>query len=209
MSEVVQVIVQQDIRKQLRTALASVSKHHARLVADAKTRVEIYPAPFLKRYRIYRVEHLNPYKPDVFYVGFAPGLPAYLLTAYPENYIALAQADELLIDSPETAVSYITVYLEVTRSMSSLSYLVRSVDEMRFLRNMTDEQEKIKASFMEKYRSVITPPKAQPTASGYEVVAFTVTQQALTRHTFQVSSDGDVEDDATVLEQGLPLVFGL
>lgn len=207
LSQVVQM--QKDIRKQLRNALASVSKHHAELVTHAKTRVDVYPAPFLNTYRIYRVEHLNPYKPDVFYAGFAPGRPAYLLTAYPQGYVALAQKDGVLIDSPETAVSYVTVYFEVTRSMSSLSYVVSNVDEMRFLRNMTDEQARTKASFIEKYRTVIAPPTAQPSASGYEVIAFTVTQQVLTRHTFKVSSGGEIEDDAIVLEQDLPLVFGL
>jgi hypothetical protein len=209
MSEAQKVNVQKDIRKQLKAALASVSEHHAHLVANAKTRVDIYPAPFLNRYRIYRVEHLNPYKPDIFYVGFAPRMPAYLLTAYPESYIALAQKDNVSIDSPETAISYVTVYVEVTRSMSSLTYLVRSMDEMRFLHNMTQEEERLKAAFIEKYRSVITPPAAKPTASGYEVIAFTVTQQTLTRHTFEVSFAGEIEDDARVLEHDLPLVFGL
>src|SRR5947209_3969894 len=114
--------MQADFRQLLSGALADTNEEYARMVLDRMTRIELYPAPFLKHHQIYRVEHLNPRKPILFYVGFVPGEPAYLLTGKPGNYIQLAKTDGLVVDSPEVAENYVAVYLEVTRSMSRLSY---------------------------------------------------------------------------------------
>jgi hypothetical protein len=200
--------MQNDIRQQMADALRFVHRHRAERVANAASDVEPYPASFLKHHRIYRIEYHGAFKPDVFYVGFAPGKRAYLLTPYPENYVALARADGVVIDSPETAAAYATVYVEVTRSMSSLTYLVNSVDEMKFRPNLTAEQEEIKRVFIEKQRSVITSPTATRTASGYAVTAYVVHEQALQQHRFNVSSDGDIQGEVRVVEEGLPLVYG-
>lgn len=206
--EMPKINMQNDIRQQMVDAVARVSTHHAQRLADQSTSIELYAAPFLKHYRIYRVIYFGKHHPDLFYVGFAPGSHAYLLTSHAENYIALAREDGVVIDSPETAINYVTVFVEVTRSMSSLSYLVNSVDEVKFRPNLTDEQEKIKTAFIEKYRSVITSPTATRTASGYAVTAYVVHEQALQEHRFNVSSDGDIQDQMDVVEHDLPLVYG-
>ena len=200
--------MKEDIHQQLRKALAPVSKHHAQRAGDPQADIEIYAAPFLKRYRIYRINYFGGRKVDLFYVAVADGLRAYVLTPYPENYIAMAREEGLVIDDPETAVNYVTVYVEVTRSMSSLSYLVQSVDEVRFRPNLTPEQEEVKGAFIERYRSVITGPTANPVAGGFDVFAYTVREQVLEQHRFQVSRDGDIQDAVNVLEQNLPLVYG-
>jgi hypothetical protein len=201
--------MQTDIRQLLRDALASVSEHYASLVMDPSSVVETYPAPFLKQYRIYGVQYFTAHKSILFYVGFALGRNACLLTAYPQNYVAMAREDGIVIDSPEVAVNYVTVYLEVTRSMAALSYLVQSVGEVGFRPNLTAEEENTKTLFMEKYRSVITSLTANTTASGYEVTAYVVREQTLERHTLKVSAEGDIKDEVSVLEQRLPLVYGL
>lgn len=200
--------MQKSTTQQLRDALANVSSYHAQRLVDPSTTVGTYPAPFLKRYQIFRAEHQGEYRPDLFYVGFAPGQRAYLLTDYPENYIDMAHDDGVLIDSGELGISYVTVYLEVTRSMSTLSYLVHSIDEVDLRPNLSTEEEEIKRAFIEKYRSLITGPTATVAASGYEITAYVVREQSLERHTFNVSRDGDIQDEVHVLEQSLPLVYG-
>ncbi len=201
--------MQADIRQQLSQGLAPTSEHYAHLVTDPLTQIEVYPTHFLKHYQIYQVEYFSPHKPILFYVGFALGQSAYLLTGAPENYVKLAQADNVFIDSPDIAVNYATVYLEVTRFMSILFYLVHSVEEVRFRRNLSDEEAKIKSSFMEKYRSVITSPTANSINHSYIVAAFAVREQSLERYSISVSRDGNVSVDVTTLEQDLPLVYGL
>jgi hypothetical protein len=203
--------MQADIRKQLSEALVDVDEEYAGLVADSMTEIEVYPTPFLKDYKIYKVEHFNPHKPILFYVGMAPGKPAYLLTNTPENYVNLTRSDAVVINSPQLAANYATTYLEVTRSMSQLFYLVRSVEEVEFRTNLADEEAKAKASFLQKYRSVIVPPTAKQTngSYSYKVTAYVIREQALEQHSIIVSEKGDIKTDVTILEQDLPLVYGL
>jgi hypothetical protein len=205
----VQNTMQANLRQQVSEALANVSVYHARLILDPMTDVEGYPTPFLKRYRIYRVEHFNPNHPILFYVGFAPKQPAYLLTANPQNYVNLAQADAVVIHSPDVATDYATAYLEVTRSMSELFYIVNSVDDVRFPPNLTDKEAKVKASFMEQYDSIITRPAVEQKAQNYVVTVYAVRDQALECHSITVSQQGDIETDVITLEKDLPLVYGL
>jgi hypothetical protein len=56
---------------------------------------------------------------------------------------------------------------------------------------------------------VIVPPAAEATASGYAVTVYAVREQALERHVVTVRRNGEVQSDITILEQGLPLVYGL
>jgi hypothetical protein len=81
------------IQQELAAALRPVDEHYAQLTAESPTRIETYPAPFLKQYQIYRVEHLEPTKPIVFYVGYAAGERAFLLTGDPDAMIDLARAE--------------------------------------------------------------------------------------------------------------------
>jgi hypothetical protein len=198
-----------NIQQQLAAALRPVDEQVAQLTADSPTKVETYPAPFLTQYQIYRVEHLNPDKPIVFYVGYAPGEKAYLLTGAPADMIDLAKADGVVVDSPETAEGYAAAFLEVTRSMAELFYTVESVDEMQFRPNLTAEQERVKAAFVEEYRAIIQPATATPIDGGYVVTLYAVREQTLERHEVSVSTDGTVTEQIAVLEQDLPLVYGL
>ena len=97
--------MQANIQQQLGKALKSIDKQYASLVTDSMTEITVFDAPFFKRYQIYRVEHFNPYKPVLFYVGFAEKQRAYLLTGAPDNYVRLGRADAVVIDSPDTAAS--------------------------------------------------------------------------------------------------------
>jgi hypothetical protein len=197
------------IQQQLAAALRPVDEQYAQLTAESPTKVETYPAPFLTQYQIYRVEHLNPNKPIVFYVGYAPGEKAYVLTGSPPDMIDLAKADGVVIDSPETAEGYAAAFLEVTRSMAELFYVVESVEDIQFRPNLTPEEERVKAAFAEEYRTIIEPATATPAEGGYLVTVYAVREQTLERHEVGVSTDGAVTEQITVLERDLPLVYGL
>jgi len=195
--------------EQLSKALRSVDKKYAELVEDEMTEVEVYPASFLTQYQIYRVEHFSPYKPMLFYVGYAPRGQAYLLTGMPENYINLGQADGVMLETPKEAASYATTYLEVTRLMSDLFYQVGSMVEIEFRPNLSQEEEQVKEAFVTQYSSVIKPPQTEVTGDGYRVTVYAVREQALERHDMLVSREGTIQDDVVILEQDLPLVYGL
>jgi hypothetical protein len=93
--------------------------------------------------------------------------------------------------------------------MSQLFYLVRSVEEVEFRTDLADEEAKAKASFLQKYRSVIVPPSGRQTNGSYKVTAYVIREQALEQHSITVSEKGGIKTDVTILEQDLPLVYGL
>jgi|SRR5216110_338637 len=201
--------MKRDIEQLWQALLAGGDEYGAAMVADPSSEITVYPAPFLQRYRIYRVLYFNPHKPILLYLGFAPGLPLYSLAGNPEAYQAMAQADGVDLTSGDLAINYITVFLEVTRNMYELVYQVTSVDQIRFLRKPSPEQVQAKEALAEKYRSILTAPTGEVTEDGYVVIAHVVRQQELERHTFKVRRNGDMESQITVIEQGMPVVIGI
>jgi hypothetical protein len=197
-----------EIQDQLSRALRGIDRDYAALVKDKMTRVVEYEAPFLNDYRIYRVRHLAPHRPIVFYVGFVPRKRAYFLTGEPENMTKMAKADHVVIDSPETAALFASTFLEVTRSQAKLIYQVDSVDDLKFRPNLDDEQQRVKEAIEAQYRTVLSPPAAEPADGDYVVTLYAVRDQALERHSLRVGRRGEIAVDVSVLETGLPLVYG-
>lgn len=196
------------LRQELSEALAPINEDYAGFVKDPESEVETYPAPFLNDYKIYKVLYYHPNKPIQFYVGYAEGKKAYLLTGSLENYAAMAKADKVKIDSAKTAARYVEVALEATRSMSQLVYLVKSVDDVMFQKLLEDDEEGRKKQFMKEYAERIKAPHGEPQGDGYSVTAYVVREQTLERHTVKVSKDGDLKPEVDVLESDLPLMFG-
>ena len=192
----------------LSTALQGVNPEAAALANDARTTITAYPAPFLRRYAIYSVLHKNPHHPVMFFVAYATGQSAYLLTDAPDDFIHMARADGVSIDSPETAADYADAYLDTTRSMDKLFYRIGTAAEVRFRPELDDEETHAKDEFLRQYESVIKPSEAVATTSGFDVTVYAIREQALERHVLSVTRDGQTNDVETVLAEDLPLVYG-
>ena len=201
--------MQRDIRQDISASLARINDDYARMVKDRMTIIEQYPTPFLQHSSIYRIEHMNPRKPVVFYLGLTPERQAYLLTDQAENFVRLAQADGVSIHAPETATSYATAYLHATRSMSRLTYLVEAASNISFRPHLTDEQTSSMHAFLSKYQAIITPPSARSEGESYVVNAFVVQEQTLLQYSIKVDKNGGITTEVAILEQNLPLVYGL
>ncbi len=181
----------------------------AALLSDPFTEITIYPTPFLRRYRIYRLLYHAPYKPLLLYLGFAPRQPHYWLQNTPHALDELARAEPVELTSAEEASRYAVMFLEVTRDLSVLVYLVKSIEEIRFAPRLTPAQEQVKAVLQEKYRGILAPPKAAVTEEGYRVTVYMVRQQELERHILRISRKGQVQNTITVLEREMPTVIGV
>lgn len=198
----------QNTRQLLGAALQPISEDDAALVQDPSTFIEKYNTGFLAYYQIYSVQ--NGYFPlPFFYVGFAPHRPAYILTAQPANFPALARADGVKIYSPGDAASYAYVYLDVTREVNHLFYPVTTLGQVQFRTPLKEDEISIKIAFGRKYRTLIAPPAGTSTPQGYQVKIYAVREQTLELHTLTVQVDGDISDQVTILEEQLPLPYGL
>jgi len=198
-----------DIRVELSRALEAEADYYAQLLSYATTEVEVYPCSFLRRHSIYRIEHFAPSKPVLFYVGFAPSNGAYVLTGQTENFIRLAREDGVVINSAPIAIEYAVACLTVTRSMSQLFYVISSANDLRFRPNLTGDEKTTQTAFLEKYSHLIRPPDAEKQGDAYVVTCFAVREQRVERHRLTVSATADIESVVGVIEQDLPLVYGL
>lgn len=198
----------EDIVRELAEALEDVDADYARIARDKMTDVEVCPAPFLHHYKICKVLNYGMSHPVFFYAAFAPGKKAYVLTGESENFAKMAQEDSISINSEEEAAQYAAVYLDVTRPTDGLFYAVKSVDEIKFRGLLDEDDEKLKEHFIEKYRSRIVEPHAEPMGNGYSVTAYVVHDQNLERHSIAISRRGVLQQVVKVLEEDLPLMFG-
>lgn len=198
-----------DIQQMQQALLAANDTQGAALLSDPFTEIALYPASFLQKYRIYRVLYHSPYKPVLLYLGFAPNLPHYWLANNPQAFRDLARADQVDLVTPGVAITYATVFLEVTRDMSVLVYLVKSVDEIQFLPTPTPEEAQVADALREKYRWVITPPSVRVIEDEYSVKAYVIRQQELECHTLRITKTGDVQSEITILERKMPTVIGI
>lgn len=192
----------------LSKALQSVNPEVAALTNDARTTITAYPAPFLRRYAIYSVLHKNPHHPVMFFVAYAPGRSAYLLTDAPDDFVQMARADGVRIDTPETAVAYANAYIDTTRGMDKLFYRIGAAAEARFRPELDDEETRAKEEFLRQYESALKPSNAVAATSGFDVTVYAIREQALERHVLSVAHDGQTSDEVTVLAEDLPLVYG-
>lgn len=194
-------------KSQLAQALTKINRNYADIVQSEMTDLKKLSVEFLKHYMIYLVSSFEPML--AFYVGFAPKKPAFLLTGSPENYVQLAQVDGVKIGTPAIASQYAQIYLEVTRSMSELFYVVESMADVKFRPNLDSRDEAVKEAFIQRYQAVIRPAQAEADNNDYHVTIYAIREQALELHTLRVSKKGDIQAEFRVLEENLPLVYGL
>jgi hypothetical protein len=197
-----------DIQERLSKALASIDSECARLVRRESVDIAEYPAPFLMRYRIYSVQYATPHKPIMFYIAYAPENPAYVLTGNPDNYSKLGRSAGVLINSDKSAAAYAITYLEVTRSMSSVQYVVQAVADVRFRPNLPEKEEQQRLAFIRAYGNIIKTPTVSRLPSAYSVGVFAVHGVELWRHDIEIGAEGQIKDDIQVVETRLPLLYG-
>lgn len=195
-------------REALAAALVEDSEEHAGLVLSDKSDVALVPQTVFQRHRIFEVTYRAAH-PIRFYVGWAEGEPARILTGAPESFVALAYAERLALDSAEAAAAYAALYFETTHSRRAPEYLVRSVDDLKFLPEPNARERAAQARARAHFAPVITPPTARPAnGSGWVATLYVVRQQELRRLTLTISHSGEVKSSATTLARNLPLAYG-
>lgn len=196
---------QADPRAELATALEGTRPDDARLVRDPVTDVKEVDAPYLDRWRVYRVDAFTPTRPVAFYAGLREGPRAVVLTGDLSAFAAMAEDDGVRISSPDDARVYSVAYLELTRAMTELSYLVEGVDGIRFRPNLSSDETSRRDSLVQRLRPLVVPPSAQASDRHFVVTAFVVRGRALERRTLRVAETGSISDDVEVVEQDLPV----
>jgi hypothetical protein len=189
--------VSQAVRHELAEAWRTVSADEARLVEDERSEVTEWPAPFLNRFRIYRVEHFAAHGPVLLYAGFAAGERLFVLDCDPDSFVALARADGVRIRSVEMALGYVEALFETTRDMSELTYVVRSFEDIQFRSGSTAKS------------IPIEPPRAEVAQNGITVTMCVMRRQKLERRRYTVAEGGSVTLEVELVQRDLPAVYGV
>lgn len=197
-------------REDIARAIGPLRPDIAEALADRKTSdIERIECKALTRYRLYLVTVFAPHAPIVHYIAYAEDGPAFVLSEDPDAFVAMAAADGgVEIKTPAAATAYAEVFLTVTRPLSELSYLVKSLKDVSFRPGLEPDEVAARKGFEAKYRAVIKRPSGRKAKNGFEVTAYRVIEQSLERVTVHVTPEGALTFDAEVLEQDLPLVYG-
>jgi hypothetical protein len=197
-------------REDIAAAIAPLREDIAEAMRDRQsTDIERVECPALSRYRLYVVTVFAPHAPMVHYIAYAEGGPAFVLSEDPEAFGAMAAADGgVEIASAAEAAAYGEVFLTVTRPLSRLAYVVKTLEDVSFRPELDRGEAEARRRFERKYRAIVTPPEATQATGGFEVTAYRVVDQSLERVTLRVSRSGAIASRAEVLEEDLPLVIG-
>jgi hypothetical protein len=179
----------------------------AELVARERTTLAPLPTPFLGGGQILRVDGTAPHFPR-FYVGLAAGR-VFALSRDPAAFNRLMSSATVRVDGPDAATRLARTYLEATRDTRTLGYVVGGTRDIVFRPRLSGAEAARRDRIVAAYRSVIAPPKATPAAGGFTVVACTVNDRELRRHTLTVAAGGAVRDKVAVLVRDIPAPYTL
>jgi hypothetical protein len=195
------------MRTTLSTALREAGDlAEADIVARSESRLTRLTAPFLRSWQLVQVDQLEPPHPIRFHVAVS-GAQVYLLTGDPAAFNRMTAADQTEVASTEAAVELARAFLETTRPAGRLTYLIGSVDDIRFRPGLPTAETRRRDQIVARYRPVIAPPQANGADDGFTVTAYAVQDSDLQRHTLAVGADGHVRDEVDSLVPDLPTPY--
>lgn len=192
---------------ELRTAMLAVDEAAANILTKPGSEVSILAASFLKTHQVLRILWRRVLSPVMLYVGFAAPDSIYFLTGNPEAFIKMSRADKVSLESPQQALEYFSLFLEVTRSMSQLFYQVNSVDEIKWRNNLKEPEIARMKIIKDKYQKSIVP-QVKMVGHRYHVNCYAMQGVDLNEFEAFVTAGGTIELKSQILEKKLPSSYG-
>jgi hypothetical protein len=197
----------EQVRQAIAAALAQQGRREeASIVTRGGTRLTPLPAPFLRSWRVYQVDYRQGAHPVRLHVA-SGGARALLLTGDPKAFTTMTEADGTTVADPAAATAVARLYLDSTRPRGKLTYIVGSVDEIRFRPNITGDAARRRDRVIARYRPDIAAPAAVAKGTGFAVTAYVVRDQALERRELTVAKDGRTREKVVTLVKDLPVPY--
>jgi hypothetical protein len=174
-------------------------------VVASDTEVTTLGAPYLTSWSLHRFDRWVDER-DVQHVIAVSEDEAVLLRAAPEVFVAVLEADGVVVDDPDTAVAVTRDYLFATRPTDVGSYLVDSVEDIRLRTDVTDEEA---AALRDELQAVEAPTVERAEDGALTVRAFVVEGDRLVRREVTFVDGALVGDDTEVVARDLPVPFTL
>lgn len=195
------------MRKTLVAALGNASPSIADLAQNERTTITAANLPEGSTWQVLDLVNRGVQRPVRAFVALSNGGEAKVLTGKPENFAVVAQAVPVKTAGDATLVAQ--VFLDSTRSMSSLSYRVDSTDDIRWRPRLDAAGEKARDTLRATVGRQIAAPRAESADGAWTVTLWTVTGQDLVRHQVTLGGSAGIADSAKTIASDLPVVIGV
>lgn len=195
-----------DNRSVLSEALAIEHRDAARAVIDPLSNVQLVETGILRTWKVYRVDARDSTHPFILYVGLSTDRRAMLLTGNPSAFVSMAQSDGVAINSSAVAIKYAEAYRMMSSSPQPLSYVVRSVNDIRFADELGPEDDAQRQTLVARFDSTLVSPHASRIEHGFLVTIFVVNGDLLERRLLAIGRSGSVDDRTEELARDLPVL---
>lgn len=188
--------------ERLREALAAEGSPVRELLDDPATTVTERTSPF-PRWSLLDVEHLGPNHPSgwTFAVSDDGDPRAINLAARPTDWGQVI--DGLRVTSQDEALALAATYVELTHAPEEAVYVVKDVDEIRWLPAHSEHAKKAVATDRRRVRGQPHPARITGSEDGWVVTLTAMHQDRLVTHELSVGEDGSVAEQTRDLETGL------
>lgn len=143
--------------------VAAGRQEEARIVALSGSRLTPVTAPFLRTWKIYRVDYRQSSHPVLLHVATGGGRVE-LLTGAPSAFGKVTAADGTTVGDAATAAALARTYVETTRPGGVLTYVVGRVEDIKFRPGITGAAAKHRDEIVSRYRSRIKARRPSPRA---------------------------------------------
>lgn len=191
-----------DARARIVAAFDPGSLPH-KLALDETTKITELSEKAVGDWQVYDLLNMQPTYSQRVIVALSPEGLGRELTGEPENYSFVSQ-QQPPTDADAAAARAVDL-LELTNDYNGLFYYVTSVDEVRWLKSPTEDEQAAKDGFIAKYGSQLGPAVATETASGWQVTGYWMWQTTLRRYTIDVAAGGAITSEFTDLVSDLPV----
>ncbi|MCL2091922.1 MAG: hypothetical protein FWH11_12130 [Micrococcales bacterium] len=192
-----------DVRERLAAGLAAVGAD-AELVEMKSTSLTPVGAAWLSGWQVIDVEAHWENDPVRFYAALSDDGTAVVLSGSPDAFAEMARNAQVVIDDTATAVEVGSLYLDVTRDFYRYSYRIDTMSDIKWPKLTSTETQRV-AELDAQYGEIVQPPTAEPSDTGWSVLAWMIHDRTLVRHDLNITADGYVQDSQEVVATNLPL----
>lgn len=194
-----------DLRERLVHGLQVSTPAGARLVGDAATVLTAVEAPWLTGWQIVDVLNGTAPHPRRMVAALSDAGEAVVLTGHPEAFSTVLQSAGVRVHAAEVAAAVATVFLDSTRTFSTLSYRVEDAADIHWRPTLTATEQATRAAILSAVAERIGPARAAQGSAGWVVESWTVSGFDLVRHQTTIDSAGRISDDSEAVASDLPV----
>jgi len=196
-----------DVRVRLFAGLAVSSPPLAQLVQTNRTTVTPVDVAWLRGWQVLDVEVSMPNHPKRFYAALSDDDTVLVLSGDPDSFAQMVRSAQVQVGDAATAIDVGNTYLDVTRAFDRYSYRIDSLSEIMWIPNIDSDPAlaQHRADLEAQYGTLVQPPVAQPTETGWNMTVWMVYDRSLVRHSLEIAADGAVQDSPEVVETEIPV----